>query len=83
MQNIVLINKSRTVWSTEILVPFLSFSGNLLQVAYVIFQKKINGNFEIAQKPKKKDMFEGLVIYMEGAEKIKCPHNRWHMPILT
>ena len=38
VQNIVLINKSRTAWHTEILMPFSSFSDNLLQDAYIIFQ---------------------------------------------
>ena len=33
MQNVVLINDSRTVWPTNILMPFLRFSDNLLQDA--------------------------------------------------
>ena len=41
MQNIVLINNSQTPRSTEILKPSLSFSNNLLQAAYIIFQKRV------------------------------------------
>ena len=38
-QNISLMHNSRTAWPTKILMPFLSFLDNLLQVAYLIFQK--------------------------------------------
>ena len=34
MPNIVLVNNSRMVWHNKILVPFLSFSDNLLHEAY-------------------------------------------------
>ena len=44
----VLINNSRTAWPTEVLMPFLSSSENLLQDAYIIFQKSVK-YFEIAQ----------------------------------
>ena len=37
-QNIVLINKSRTAWPTQILMLFLSSLDNLLQDTYIIFQ---------------------------------------------
>ena len=37
MQNIVVIKNSRIPWPTKILMPFLSFSENLLQYAYIIF----------------------------------------------
>ena len=37
MQNIVLINNLRTALCTKILMPFLSFSDNLLQDAYIYF----------------------------------------------
>ena len=47
MQNIVLINNSRTTWPTEILMPYLFFADNLLQGAYLIFQKSFD-NFEVA-----------------------------------
>ena len=39
MQNIVLVNYLRTAWPTKILMPFLSFSNNLLQTNHIIFQK--------------------------------------------
>ena len=48
-QNIVLINNSRTAWPTNMLLPFLSSLDNLLQDAYIIFQKGVD-NFEIAHK---------------------------------
>ena len=38
-QNVVLINNPRTAWPTKML--FLSSLDNLLQVAYVIFQKGV------------------------------------------
>ena len=38
MQNIVLVNKTRTDWPAEILMSFLSFSDNFLQDTYIIFQ---------------------------------------------
>ena len=49
MQNVVLINNSRTIWPTKVLMPFLSFSDNLPQDAYIILQKSVD-NFEIAHK---------------------------------
>ena len=40
-QNIVLINNSKNAWTTWIIVmPFLSFSDNLIQDANIIFLKK-------------------------------------------
>ena len=45
----VLINKSRTAWSSEIVMPFVSFSDILLQDNHV-YQKN---DFEIVQKKKK------------------------------
>ena len=45
----VLINNSRTLWSSEILMPFLSFSDNFLVDAYIIVHKSVD-NFEIAHK---------------------------------
>ena len=36
MRNVVLINNSRTSWPTKIIMPFWSFSGNLLQD--IVFQ---------------------------------------------
>ena len=36
VQNIVLINNSRTTWQTKMLMPVLSFSDNLLQDACII-----------------------------------------------
>ena len=48
-QNIVLINNWRTIWHTEIIMSFLSFSDNLLQDAYIIFPKSVD-NFAIAHK---------------------------------
>ena len=41
----ILINKSITAWLTEILMPFVSFSGNMLQDALDICQKS-GDNFE-------------------------------------
>ena len=38
MQNIVIINNSRTVWPTNILMIFLSSLDNLRPGAYIIFQ---------------------------------------------
>ena len=49
MQNIVLINISRTDWPAKILMPFLSFSYNLLQGYHTVFQKCVD-NFEIKNK---------------------------------
>ena len=37
VQNIVLINNSRTSWPTTILIPFFSFSDNLLQDTSILF----------------------------------------------
>ena len=54
IQYIVLINNSRTVWPTEILMS-LSFSHNLLQDAYIIFQS--NDKFEIVLYPPKKNLY--------------------------
>ena len=56
MQNIVLINNSRTTWPTKILMPFLKFSDILLWDAYIIVYyssiiiiiKKGVDNFQIA-----------------------------------
>ena len=45
----VLINNSRSAWPTKIAMPFLSFSDNLLQDAYIIFQNNVD-NFETAHK---------------------------------
>ena len=45
-QNDVLINNSRTVWPTQILMPFLS---SFDKDAYAIFQKD-DDNFEIEHK---------------------------------
>ena len=36
-QNIVLINNSKTIWPTDILMLFLNFFDNLLQDAYIVF----------------------------------------------
>ena len=47
MQNTVLIDKSKTVWHTKILMPFLNFSDNFHQD--ITFLKSF-GNFEIANK---------------------------------
>ena len=44
-----LFNISRTAWPTEILMSFLSFSDNLFQDNYIIFQQKVD-NYEIEQK---------------------------------
>ena len=41
MQSINLIKNSRTIWPTKILMPFFSFSGNLLQWAYIIYLFKV------------------------------------------
>ena len=41
-QNVVLINNSRTAWPTYMLILFLSSLDNLLQDAYIIFQKGVN-----------------------------------------
>ena len=52
MQNVALINTSRTVWLIIILLPSLpcsSFSDDLLQDAYIISQKSVD-NFEIAHE---------------------------------
>ena len=49
MQNIVLINNSRTDWSMKFSVHFLSFSDNLLQDAYIIFPKNVD-QYEIVHK---------------------------------
>ena len=35
--SVILICNSRTAWPTEVLMPFLSFSDNLLQDTYIIF----------------------------------------------
>ena len=48
-QNIVLINNSRTAWPTYILMLFLRSLENLLNDAYIIFQKGVN-NFEIEHR---------------------------------
>ena len=40
MQTIVLINNTRNIWSTKILMPFLCSSANLLQDAFITFQEK-------------------------------------------
>ena len=50
MQNIILISNLRTIWPTIMLPPYLRFSDNLLQDAYIIKKKK--------KKKKKKDNFE-------------------------
>ena len=42
----VVINNSRTSWIIEILMPFLSFSDDLLQDAYIIFQNIVD-HFEM------------------------------------
>ena len=42
MLNIVLINNSSTAWPNKMLMPFLHFSDNLLQDAYIIFQKGVD-----------------------------------------
>ena len=43
------INNTRTVWCIEMSMPFLSFSDNLLQDAFIIFQNGAD-NFEIVYK---------------------------------
>ena len=43
------INNSKTAWPTLILMLFLSSLDNLLEDAYIIFQKDID-NFEIEHK---------------------------------
>ena len=48
-QNVAWINNSRTPWPSQILMLFLSSLDNLLQDAYIIFQKGV-GNFEIEHK---------------------------------
>ena len=48
-RNIVLINNTKTAWPTYILILFLSSLDNLLQYAYIIFQKGVD-NFEIERK---------------------------------
>ena len=45
----VLIHNLKTVWSTKISMPFLSFFDNLLLDAYIIFQKSVD-NFETEHK---------------------------------
>ena len=40
MKKIVLISNSRTAWPTKILMPFFSFSDNLLQGAHIKKKKK-------------------------------------------
>ena len=50
MKNMVLINNSRTAGpSNKLLMLFPSFSENLLQDAYIIFQNSVD-NFEIVHK---------------------------------
>ena len=49
MENIVFINNSRTALATKFLMPFLSFSDNLIQDAYVNFQNSVD-NFEVVNK---------------------------------
>ena len=46
---LILTNNSGTVWATEILVTFWSYSDNLLHGTYIIFQTSGN-DFEIAHK---------------------------------
>ena len=48
-KNLILINKSRTAWSTKILMSCLSFSDNLLQDNHIIFQKNA-ADFEKVHK---------------------------------
>ena len=48
-QNIVWINNSKNLLATLNLMLFLSSLDNLLQDAYIIFQKGVD-NFQIAQK---------------------------------
>ena len=48
-QNNVLTNNSRTAWSADILMPFLSSLNNLLQDAYIIFQTGVD-SFEKEHK---------------------------------
>ena len=55
---LVLINNSRTAWPTEILMSNLSFSDNLLQDDYIIFQKHVD-HFEI-------EAFFGLVAFPQS-----------------
>ena len=40
MHDFVLLNNSQTGWPTKIVMQFLSFSDNLLEDAYIMFQKK-------------------------------------------
>ena len=48
-QNVVWINNSRFTWPTLILILVLSSLDNLLQDAYINFQKGVD-NFEIEHK---------------------------------
>ena len=48
MQNIVLINNTRTVWPIRILMPFLSFSD--ISHLLILFFKEGGDNFEIAHR---------------------------------
>ena len=50
MQNIILINNSRSAWSTKIWMAFLSFSDNLIQGAYIFFFKVNVDTFKVAHK---------------------------------
>ena len=45
----VWINNSRIAWLAEISMPFLIFTGNLLQDAYINFQERVD-DFEVAHK---------------------------------
>ena len=49
IQTIVLINNSITTWPNKILTQLLSFTSNLLQDAYIVFQNGVD-NFEISHK---------------------------------
>ena len=40
IQSFVFINNTRTIWPTKTLTPSLSFSDNLLENAFIIFQKE-------------------------------------------
>ena len=49
VQNIILINNSRTAWPSQILMPFLSFADNLIHDACIISKKNVD-NFVIVHK---------------------------------
>ena len=48
-QNIVLINNSRTVWSTLILITSFEFFGQFTKDVYIVIQKGVD-NFETEHK---------------------------------